>query len=296
MKHRARIQTVKPLSILLLVAILAALTPLSFHTDSVTFAQTESSTGLDAPTLRVVSASATEVELSWTEVTGADKYELRTWWDGSDGWQRIDGGGLTDTSFTHERVTAGRKYHYIIAAVDSDGERGGWSEQVDVTVPHSSETLAAPTLTATSTVTTTVELSWNVVSGAVRYDLSVWWEGLTDWRSLDDGSLTGTSYPHSGVTPGTTYHYIIRAVDAEGGVSEWTRLEYQVSEPGSDEQTFTPTSTPPPLHTATSTLTPTATTTATQLVTSTPTPTTTATQLVTSTPTQTPQRQRQRSW
>ena len=238
MKHRARIQTVKPLSILLLVAILAALTPLSFHTDSVTFAQTESSTGLDAPTLRVVSASATEVELSWTEVTGADKYELRTWWDGSDGWQRIDGGGLTDTSFTHERVTAGRKYHYIIAAVDSDGERGGWSEQVDVTVPHSSETLAAPTLTATSTVTTTVELSWNVVSGAVRYDLSVWWEGLTDWRSLDDGSLTDTSYPHSGVTPGTTYHYIIRAVDAEGGVSEWTRLEYQVSEPGSDEQTF----------------------------------------------------------
>ena len=223
MKYGARRLTEKSLRILLLTAVLAVLTPLSIHRDSVISAQTESSADLDAPAFVMVSASPTAVELGWTKVSGADRYELRVWWEGADGWQRIDDGDLTDTSFLHESVTAGRKYHYIVAAVDSDGERGAWSEQLYVIVPESSETLAAPTLMATSSLTTTIELRWNVVSGAVRYDLSVWWEGLTDWRSLDDGSLTGTSYPHSGVTPGTTYHYIIRAVDAEGGVSEWTQ-------------------------------------------------------------------------
>ena len=288
MKYNAGRLTEKSLRILLLAAVLAALTPLSIHRNSVISAQTESSADLDAPNFVMVSASPNAVELGWTEVSGADRYELRAWWEGADGWQRIDDGDLKDTSFVHESVTVGRKYHYIVAALDSDGKRGAWSEQPYVIVPDSSETLTAPTLMATSTLTTTIDLSWNAVSGAVRYDLRVWWEGLTDWQPLDDGNLTGTSYPHSGLTPGRKYHYIIRAVDAEGEFSSWTQLEHQLSQPGSDELTATPTSTPTLLLTATSTLTPAASATPTATETPEFTATVTATAAVTATVTVTP--------
>ena len=85
MKNRTRILTVKARRILLLVAILAAVAALSLQPDSATYAQTEPSEVADAPALTVVSAGATAVELSWTLVSAAVSYDLRTWWDGADG-------------------------------------------------------------------------------------------------------------------------------------------------------------------------------------------------------------------
>ena len=61
-----------------------------------------------------------------------------------------------------------------------------------------------------------VELSWEAVTGAVRYELYTW-TSADGWQRLDDGGLTGTSYSHTGVTVSTTYYYAIRAVNTEGG-------------------------------------------------------------------------------
>ena len=59
---------------------------------------------------------------------------LLTWWDGLTDWQRVVDGSLKENSHTHQDVTVGRKYHYIVAGVDSNGVRGPWSAQVEVTV------------------------------------------------------------------------------------------------------------------------------------------------------------------
>jgi len=70
-----------------------------------------------------------------------------------------------------------------------------------------------------------VELRWNAVSGAVRYELMVWWDVGTGWQSIGGDDLTGTSYTHTGVTAGTKYYYTIRAVNAAGETSGWLGAE-----------------------------------------------------------------------
>ena len=84
----------------------------------------------------------------------------------------------------------------------------------------SSAPLAAPELTA-RTVAGAVELSWNAVPGAARYELSTWWASDPGWQPLGGDSLTGTAYTHTDVAAGTTYYYAIRAVNAAGDTSDW---------------------------------------------------------------------------
>ena len=102
MNFRTRILTARPSRIIFLVVILAALTPLFLQTENETHAQTGTSAVSDAPALKVVSASASAVELSWTLVSDAVSYDLRTWWPGRTDWQRIDDGSLTGTSDSHD--------------------------------------------------------------------------------------------------------------------------------------------------------------------------------------------------
>ena len=137
MKSRTDILTVKPLIILLLVALLAALAPLSLHSGSATYAQTETSAALPAPTLTAQTGEGV-VELRWTQVAGPARYELWGWWDGDTGRQRLDDAGLTGTPYPHEGLTVGSTYYSTIRAVDAAGETSAWLlEYPYATVPDS---------------------------------------------------------------------------------------------------------------------------------------------------------------
>ena len=190
-------------------------------------------------------AGADAVELRWAEVSGAARYDLMTWWDAGTGWQPIGGANLTGTSYTHTNVTAGTKYYYTIRAVNATGETSGWlgagmnrypSATASQGVPAGGTSTVTPTPTATAarlstpalTATATeggVTLRWGAVQGAVRYDLMAWWDAEAGWQPIGGASLTGTSYTHTDVTPGTNYYYTIRAVNAAGGTSAWL-LQY----------------------------------------------------------------------
>ena len=213
---------ITPSRILLLVAILAALALNPLHTQNAIHAQTESPAILPAPTLTAASSGATAIEVSWSSVSGADRYRLWVWWDSDTGWQRLDDGNFAGTSHIHPSLTAGRTYYYVVVAVDSNGEQGALSEQVSLTLPQSSQTLAAPVLTAESTEATTVQVSWTPVSDAVSYELWAWWSSDTGWQPLVDRSLTVTSFTHTELTAGRTYYYIAVAVDSNGNQGVWS--------------------------------------------------------------------------
>ncbi len=239
--------TARPPLRLLLVALFV--TALSLHPERETFAQSGSADTLPAPQLSATPAGTNAIELRWNATTGAVRYELHIWWNGLSGWQRIDDGSQTDLSFKQEDLTTGRTYFFIVAGVDSNGDRGAWSEDVSAVLPASATHTATPTATHTPTPTATltatptsaalsapsmhaqpgpglVTLTWQTAAKAVSYELIFYDRAISDWRRIG-GVLTGTSFIHDGLTAGTTYHYLIRSVDANGATSAWS--EYAVA-------------------------------------------------------------------
>ena len=82
------------------------------------------------------------------------------------GFQQLDDGAWTDTSYNHTGLTAGKTYFYTVRAVLTGGVNGPWSEYVSAIFEPS---LPAPVLTAEAGEGK-VELSWGAVQGAERYE------------------------------------------------------------------------------------------------------------------------------
>ena len=96
---------------------------------------------LSAPVL-TAQASEDGVELSWTTVHGATRYELLVR-DSVNDWRQIGGDGLTGTTYTHIDLVAGTTYFYIIRAANADGETSAWSDQVSTATATATHTPAA---------------------------------------------------------------------------------------------------------------------------------------------------------
>ena len=216
--------------------------------NNIAYARSNESPTLAAPTLTATMSGATTVELSWSQIAGAASYELWVWWNSDPGWQPLGDGNLTTTSYTHSHLTAGRTYYYLVTAVESSGTRGAWSEQVSVALPAQSQPPHAPVLTATPQGSTAINLSWNAVPGAVKYELWTWWNHDPGWQQIGDDPLTGTNFSHASLTPGLTYYYSVAAVGAAGAFSDWS-AQVQATLPASDDRL------PAPVLSATSNLT-----------------------------------------
>ena len=123
MSYRRHVVAATILRIFLVAGLFVVLAFSLLRVDSATYAQTES-----APTL-TATPSADAVELNWTEVSGAVRYDLWTWWDAAIGWQQIGGDSLTGTNYTHTEVTAGVTYYYAVRGMDAAGEAvSAWSD------------------------------------------------------------------------------------------------------------------------------------------------------------------------
>ena len=206
---------------LLLAVIFAAFIPLILDSNNSALAQTDTSAALAAPELNSTPSGTNAVELSWTQVSGAARYELWAWYDGATGWQRLDDGTLTGTSYTHAELLPGRTYHNAVGAVDANGTLGEWSEYATATVAGKQTPPSAQALTAEAG-NGQVTLTWEEVADAVGYELWAWWHSAIGWQPIDDGGLTGTAYIHIGLAAGKTFYYTIRAVDVNGVTSEWS--------------------------------------------------------------------------
>ena len=158
---------------------------------------------------------------------------------------------------THIRIARPLAFLLLVAIFAALASLFFYPDSATYAQTETSETLETPALTATSTGMNTVELSWQAVTGAVRYELWAW-DSVTGWQRLDDGSLTSAAYTHGGLAAGTTYWYAVRAVDAGGATSAWSDYaSATVSAPQS--QSSTPTPTPTASTQIAATLTPTST-------------------------------------
>ena len=173
---------------------------------------TPTGTAPSAPTGVTVTAGNKQVSISWTAVSGATSYNI--YWLTTSGVTKTTGTKVTSNtnSYTHTGLTNGATYYYVVTAVNSNGESS-----------ESSEVSASP-ISAPAGVTATagngqVSVSWTAVSGATY---NIYWSTTTGVTKTTGTKITGATspYTHTGLTNGTTYYYVVTAVDSDGESSE----------------------------------------------------------------------------
>jgi fibronectin type 3 domain-containing protein len=173
-----------------------------------------------APTGLQAQASAGQVSLSWNPSEGATDYNVyRSETSPVDlGAEPIATVGAT--SYLDENVVNGTTYHYVVTAVNEDGESAA-SAEVSAT-PEGD--IAPPPPPPTNVVAVPgvdfIEISWNPSAGAASYNV---YRGNTPSLTIGAETLVATvtqaSYRDEDVAVGATYYYAVTAADASGNAS-----------------------------------------------------------------------------
>ncbi len=173
---------------------------------------------LDSPVGRV---SADNVEFSWSAVENADHYDLwvndlTTGESGVIRERHIDG-----TSFVPETaLTPGHRYLWTVRAVSESGMSGDWARHAAFTVGMDARPQIVGPQGTVDDGTPTFE--WEEVPTADHYE--IWVNDLTtgERNVIRETNINGTTFtPATPLEAGHRYIWTVRAVMADGGVSEW---------------------------------------------------------------------------
>jgi chitodextrinase len=169
--------------------------------------------------------SPSQISLSWTAST--DNVAVT-------GYRVYRGGSLLVTlgavaSLQNTGLSPSTSYSYTVQAIDAAGNASAQSAAASATTPAASDTAApsVPTgLKATAVSGTQVKLNWNASTDNVHVT------GYTVYlNNAILATTTGTSFQHTGLTPGATYSYRVSAFDAAGNNSAWTPTPVSVKTP-----------------------------------------------------------------
>jgi fibronectin type 3 domain-containing protein len=153
----------------------------------------------------------TQVSLSWTASTSATSYHVKR--------STTSGGPYTQVSaptvanFTDTGLTNGATYYYVVSALNATGESAN-SSQASATPIAPVTPPAAPTGLQATAGNAQVSLTWTSSAGATSYHVK---------RSTTSGgpyvqvaAPATTSDVDTGLTNGTTYFYVVSALNAAG--------------------------------------------------------------------------------
>jgi fibronectin type 3 domain-containing protein len=164
-----------------------------------------------APMGLAATAANVQVSLTWAATSGASSYHVKR---STTSGAETQLAAPTSNSYTDTGLTNGTKYYYVVSAVNSGGESANSSE-VSATPSAPLTAPATPTGLQATGGNAQVSLSWNASTGAASYNVK---------RSTTNGgpyntavaSPTVTNYADTTVTNGTTYYYVVSAVNTAG--------------------------------------------------------------------------------
>ncbi|MGW0804671.1 fibronectin type III domain-containing protein [Nonomuraea sp. NPDC002799] len=142
-------------------------------------------------------------------------------------------------SITLTGLTANTQYQVYVRARDGAGNLSGDSPVVTFTTTGGGGDTSPPTapagLTASGTTSTGVTLSWTASTddnGVAGYDI-LRAPGASGGTFTQAGTSATASFGDTGLTPGTTYRYQVRARDAAGNISPVSNTAEVTTQPGS---------------------------------------------------------------
>ena len=163
------------------------------------------------PTGLTASAGDSQASLSWTASSGATSYNVKRA-TSSGGPYTTVASGITATSYTNTGLSSGTTYYYVVSAVNANGESANSSE---ASATPQGTAPAPPTGLTASAGDSQASLSWTASSGAISYNVKRATISGGPYTTVAS-EITATSYTNTGLSNGTTYHYVVSAVNANG--------------------------------------------------------------------------------
>jgi len=164
-----------------------------------------------APTNLVAAPGDTQVSLTWSASSGATSYNVKR--SGTSGGPYTQIAASTSTAYTDTALTDGTTYYYVVSALNAAGESAN-SAQASATPMAPGVVPAAPTNLTATPGDTQVSLTWSASSGATSYNVKR--SGTSGGPYTQIAASTSTSFTDTALTNGTTYYYVVSAVNSTG--------------------------------------------------------------------------------
>ena len=162
------------------------------------------------PTGLAAAAANAQVNLTWNTSSGATGYYVKR---STSSGSETQIAAPSTTAYTDNAVTNETKYYYLVSAVNSAGESAN-SAEVSATPTAPITPPAVPTGLQATAGNAQVNLTWNASAGATSYHVKRSTTAGSGYTQI--GAPTTANFADSGLTNGTTYYYVVAAVNTAG--------------------------------------------------------------------------------
>ena len=175
-----------------------------------------------SPTAPAAPASVTAMggtnmaTVSWPAISGAASYNI--YWSTASGVSKTNGTKIAGATspYVQTGLSAGTTYYYIVTAVNSVGESVASAAASATTTAAPPALPVAPTGVSATGAANKVTVSWAAVSGATSYNL--YWSTASGVTTTSGTKISGATSPYAqtSLNAGTTYYYVVTALNAAG--------------------------------------------------------------------------------
>jgi fibronectin type 3 domain-containing protein len=188
----------------------------------------------NVPTGLTAAAGNAQVALTWSaSTTGATSYHVKRATKSGGPYTQI--AAPTSASYTDASLTNGTTYYYVVSALDSAGESPN-SAQVSATPVASATVPAAPTGLSGSAGSAQVSLTWAATTGATSYHVKRATQNGGPYTQI--AAPTSASYIDTSLTNGTTYYYVVSALNSNGESTNSAQVAATPTAPAPPPTTF----------------------------------------------------------
>ena len=169
------------------------------------------------PTGLAATAGNAQVSLTWSASAGATGYHVKR--SATTGGPYTQVAAPSAASDVDTGLTNGTKYYYVVSAYNSAGESANSSE-VNATPTAPVTAPATPTGLAATAGNAQVSLTWSASATGYHVKRSA----TTGGPYTQVGAPSAANYTDTGLTNGTTYYYVVSALNSAGESANSTEV------------------------------------------------------------------------